>query len=147
MVLKTRPRVEALPERPRATTLLPQPLGAPARAIAVLAELRAADRTLGMRMPVSPVSPRRIVLTNWSARLDADWKHLDARFHNLGAAYVREVTRNADADQYEVYTATAPLLSGVAELKCSQIVDWRQALRIHAEAELALFDAEMAVAL
>ncbi len=130
---------QAVPvERPRAVS--PQ---RPSRPVgvsrAVLAELRAADRTLGMTRPTAPVPPSPIVLTDWQARIAADWKQVDHRIDNLGEAYVREVNRNADVDQYEVYTATAPLLSELTELKAVQLVNWRQALRVHAEAELALY--------
>lgn len=44
-------------ERPRGVDpkRTPLPLGAPARSVAVLADLRAADGTLGMRRPSAPV--------------------------------------------------------------------------------------------
>lgn len=40
------------------TTLPPLPLGAPARSVAVLADLRAETRTLGMAIPDAPVKLR-----------------------------------------------------------------------------------------
>lgn len=57
IVPKRRTPVEAPPDRPRAvpaSPLPPLPLGAPARATAVLTDLRAADRTLGMQRPAAP---------------------------------------------------------------------------------------------
>lgn len=52
-----------------ATTLPPLPLGAPARAHAVLLDLRAADSGLGMRRPSAPgprLSQRTLVLRSLS---------------------------------------------------------------------------------
>lgn len=57
IVPKRRTPVEAPPDRPRAvpaSPLPPLPLGAPARATAVLTDLRAADSGLGMRRPSAP---------------------------------------------------------------------------------------------
>lgn len=84
---------------------------------------------------------------DWSARLAADWKHVEHNLVNLGEALVRRAHHAASADQNGAFVATAPLLSELTELSCVELPDWRQALAVHAEDELALFDAEMAVAL
>jgi kynureninase len=109
--------------------------------------VRAAERTLGLRRPSVPSTPRPIVLTDWSARLASDWTHIADRWDNAADALAREFTRLSGACEYAPRVLVAPLLSELAELKAVTIVDWRQALRVHAEDELALIDAEMAVAL
>jgi hypothetical protein len=124
----------------------PLPLGAPARSIAAMAELRAADRTLGMRRQAAPIPPCPIVLTDWSARLASDWTHVDARHDNLADATAREFTRLSAGAEYAPRVLFAPLLSELTELKAVTLVNWRQALRVHAEDELALYGAKAEVA-
>lgn len=169
-------RVRASVEAATKPTARPRPalpLGAPARATAVLTDLRTTDSSLGMRRPVAPqpVSPDaspaeqvaalrdaalariRAILRmgpldkDWSARIAADWKHLDARWDHLADATAREFSRLSGGAEYAPRVMTAPLLSELTELTDVQLPDWRKALAAHAEDELALFDAEMAVAL
>lgn len=145
MLLTRRHPVEAPPERPRAVParpLPPLPPEQPARAVAVLASLRAADRTLGMSRPSAPAAPRPIVLTDWSARLADDWRHHTAKVDNIAAANARESARTCDAYAYRLNALVTPLLSELAELTSVQLVNWRQALRVHAEAETALYGAK-----
>jgi hypothetical protein len=135
-----RAQIEAKPIRVGIHEPLPPlPLGAPARAVAGLAELRA-DRALGMRRPTVPSTPRPIVLTDWSARLADDWTHIADRFDNATDALAREFGHVIDSYAYGVNALTTPILSELTELKAVTIVNWRQALRVHAEDELALYD-------
>ena len=96
-ILKHRPpAVEAPPERPRAVAarpLPPLPLGAPARSVAVLADLRAADGRLGVRRPAAP-KPRPANPYAWQTATAA-------LVHTLAVAY------DNTADQLE--TALAEL--------------------------------------
>jgi hypothetical protein len=113
----------------------------------VLPWLRAADTSwsaLGMRRPTAP---RPIVLTDWSARIAADWTHINRRWDNARDALVRAIVRDTEADEYEVQVATAPLLAAIVDLTAVVMPQWRKALDGHAADELAWIDAEMAVAL
>lgn len=113
----------------------------------VLSELRATDRALGMRRPTAPAEPRPIVLTDWSARLASDWTYLDARFDNLADGVACDLIQAKARLQYGTHVATAPLLSELTELRSVTLPGWRKALVEHAESELALIDAELAVSL
>jgi hypothetical protein len=110
------------------------------------AEAPVERRTLGLRRPSAPIPPRPIVLTDWSARLADDWTHLASRWDNLAAATVREYDRLHLGAEYEVHAWFAPILSELTELTTVQLPEWRKALRVHAEAELALYDAKAGVA-
>lgn len=90
---------------------------------------------------------RPIPHANWDAWLADDWTHVNGRHNNLADATAREFARLSAGAEYAPRVLFAPLLSELTELKFGTIVDWRQALRVHAEDELALIDAEMAVAL
>lgn len=123
--------------------LPPLPLGAPARAVGVLAYLRAGDAAElldGLTANKFNVPP--IVLTDWSARIARDWRHLDARWDNLSGAITRVYAGLPDSAVNETRGRFAALLSELTELTAVQLPDWRQALRVHAEAELALYDME-----
>lgn len=149
MILKTRPRVEALPERPRgvAAPRPPLPLGAPARAVAVLAELRAADRAPRPSAFFAAIDTEPIPHADWSAWLADDWDHLADRYAVLDDAVAREFAAFRAAFEYAPYVLVAPLLAELTELTTVQLPDWRQALTAAAEDELAWIDAEMAVSL
>lgn len=116
----------------------------------IIAYLRSQDTTpdaLGMRRPTAPTTPQPIVLTDWSARIADTWRHVNARHAQLAEATTRDLDRIHNGYVYGVHVASAPLLSELTELAAVTLVTWRQELRVHAEAELALIDAEMAVAL
>lgn len=123
--------------------LPPLPLGAPARAVGVLAYLRAGDAAElldGLTANKFNVPP--IALTDWSARIASDWRHLNSRWDDLGDVLDREFGRWLAGSEYAAAAVVAPLLSELTELTAVQLPDWRQALATHAEAELALYDAE-----
>lgn len=101
-----RAQIEAQP-MPRVgiptTTRPPLPLGAPARSIAALAELRAADRAMGMRAPAAPDAPKQMT----------DWQR-DAIF-GLMRLHVRQA--RVYAGRYDsVATEVEALLAALAEL-------------------------------
>jgi hypothetical protein len=84
--------------------------------------------------------------TDWSARLASDWTHVNGRHDNLADATAREFTRLSAGAEYAPRALFAPLLSELTELKAVTLVNWRQALRVHAEDELALYGAKAEVA-
>jgi len=107
---------------------------------AMLAYLRALD--VAAEPNIAP-----FVQTDWSARLATDFAQVDNRHDNLTKAVARDYDSIIDSYAYGVNALSTPLLSELAELKAVTLVDWRQALRVHGEDELALCDAELAVAL
>jgi len=106
----------------------------------MLAYLRALD--VAAEPNIAP-----FVQTDWSARLATDFAQVDNRHDNLTKAVARDYDSIIDSYAYGVNALSTPLLSELAELKAVTLVDWRQALRVHGEDELALCDAELAVAL
>jgi len=107
---------------------------------AMLAYLRALD--VAAEPNIAP-----FVQTDWSARLANDWEAVDARLAKLDVRTKAEMAGFERSWGIAVCMLTQPLLSELAEFKAVTLVNWRQALRVHAEAELALCDAELAVAL
>lgn len=126
------------------------------RSLAVLADLRAADATPAEQVAAilgTITKDTKLLLkepdphTNWVATLGALHNGIGARLDQLAEGIVRDVTNTAAREQYSTHALTAPLLSELTELRAVQLVNWRQELRLCAEAELALIDAEMAVSL
>lgn len=85
-------------------------------------------------------------LTDWSAQLADAWKHHTAKVDNYAEANQRASERTCDAYASCLMMLAAPLLSELTELKAVTLVNWRQALRVHGEAELALCGAKAEVA-
>lgn len=137
-VLKTRRRVEAPPERPRAVApapLPPLPLGAPARSAAVLADLRAADRMLGM---TRPAAPRPIALTDWSKKLAWTLAYADAAV----VVCVRDAKAQLGSDRNAVGALFRPLFVELADF-AAETDDDRGAMLADVNAERVLL-AELA---
>jgi hypothetical protein len=135
-------RVLQHPSTPRP----PLPLGAPARSVAVLVDLRAADGLLGMTRPTAAVPPRPIALTDWQARIANDWKHLNARHDAFAKATAREFISFRFAAEYASRALVSAQLAELVDLTKVRLPEWRRALTVHADAELALYGAK-AVAL
>jgi predicted glutamine amidotransferase len=87
-----------------------------------------------------------LLQVDFAAWLADDWAHVNARLDDLDDATVRDLTQAKARYQYGTQVATAPLLSELTELKAVTLVNWRQALRVHAEDELALYGAKAEVA-
>lgn len=122
----------AIESKPLPAPAAPKPLG---WGPAMLSYLRALDVAA---TPTTAPLPQ----TDWSARIARDWRHLDARWDNLSGAITRVYDGLPDAAVNETRGRFAQLLSELTELTAVQLPDWRQSLRIHAEAELALYGTE-----
>lgn len=158
-VLKSKRRIEAPPERPhpaRLSNVTPGRLGcAPGTSRSVIDTLMADDPSPAEQVRALKAAAERKIwailhmgplTTDWSARLDADWTHVDARWDNLADGTARELGRHLAAAQYAPRVAIAPLLSELTELVSVRLPEWRQALTVHAEDELALYGAKAEVA-
>lgn len=90
---------------------------------------------------------RPLALTDWSARLAATFGAVDSATIAVAQSTRRAMERDADSYIHGVRCLTEPVLAELTELKLVQLLTWRQAVRVHAEAELALYDAESEAAL
>lgn len=141
---------------PIATTRPPLPLGAPARAVGVLAELRAGDDSPAEQVRQARAEVLRnldrllnapLLQVDFAAWLTDDWTHVKSDLDNLDDATAREFARWSAGAEYAPRVLFAPLLSELTELVSVQLPEVRKALAGHAEDELAWIDAEMVVAL
>ena len=136
------PRPVELPRAVPATTRRPLPLGAPARSVAALAELRAETSPAAF---FNAIDARPIPHANWDAWLADDFDHVNARLDNLSDAIGRECARTCHGYEYSLNMLTAPLLSAFTDLTTIQLPKLRKA-RAALLAELALYDAKAEVA-
>jgi hypothetical protein len=129
MVLKTKRRVEAPPERPRAVPQLrpPRPVGIGGTVIAELIadepspveQVRAAyDQTMRKIWAIWHMGP---LTTDWTARLADDFAHIDARWDKLAMRTAAETTGFERSWGIAVCMLTAPFIAEcealAAELK------------------------------
>jgi len=111
----------------------PLPLGAPARAVAALAEMRAADRALGLRLPSAPSTPHPIVQTDWLKKLAWTWAYADAAI----VVRVRDAKAQLGSDRNAVGALFKPLFVELADF-AAETDDDRGAMLANVNAERVL---------
>jgi hypothetical protein len=83
-----------------------------------------------------------LLQVDFAAWLADDWTHVNGRLDNLDDALGREFARWSAYAEYAASALVSPVLAEVADLTKTRLPEWRRALALHTEAELALYGAK-----